>query len=134
MIQYKPTDPDLPSLEKQKEDILKYFNFDLVAMVMNSACRAKYDGDGMPTGEYYQWQIYNTNKGTLIQPTVEDLKQNADILLTDVIKNYRKNGGPLNYIGCGGYKACCRYGVLELEFVLESWSWDQQSTQMELAM
>lgn len=124
MIQYKPTDPDLPSLEKQKEDILKYFNFDLVAMVMNSACRAKYDGDGMPTGEYYQWQIYNTNKGTLIQPTVEDLKQNADILLTDVIKNYRKNGGPLNYIGCGGFKACCRYGVLELEFVLESWSWD----------
>ena len=134
MIQYKPTDPDLPSLEKQKEDILKYFNFDLVAMVMNSACRAKYDGDGMPTGEYYQWQIYNTNKGTLIQPTIEDLKQNADILLTDVIKNYRKNGGPLNYIGCGGFKACCRYGVLELEFVLESWSWDQQSTQMELAM
>ena len=134
MIQYKPTDPDLPSLEKQKEDILKYFNFDLVAMVMNSACRAKYDGDGMPTGEYYQWQIYNTDKGTLIQPTVEDLKQNADILLTDVIKNYRKNGGPLNYIGCGGFKACCRYGVLELEFVLESWSWDQQSTQMELAM
>lgn len=124
MIQYKPTDPDLPSLEKQKEDILKYFNFDLVAMVMNSACRAKYDGDGMPTGEYYQWQIYNTDKGTLIQPTVEDLKQNADILLTDVIKNYRKNGGPLNYIGCGGFKACCRYGVLELEFVLESWSWD----------
>ena len=124
MIQYKPTDPDLPSLEKQKEDILKYFNFDLVAMVINSACRAKYDGDGMPTGEYYQWQIYNTNKGTLIQPTVEDLKQNADILLTDVIKNYRKNGGPLNYIGCGGFKACCRYGVLELEFVLESWSWD----------
>ena len=124
MIQYKPTDPDLPSLEKQKEDILKYFNFDLVAMVMNSACRAKYDDDGMPTGEYYQWQIYNTDKGTLIQPTVEDLKQNADILLTDVIKNYRKNGGPLNYIGCGGFKACCRYGVLELEFVLESWSWD----------
>lgn len=124
MIQYKPTDPDLPSLEKQKEDILKCFNFDLVAMVMNSACRAKYDDDGMPTGEYYQWQIYNTDKGTLIQPTVEDLKQNADILLTDVIKNYRKNGGPLNYIGCGGFKACCRYGVLELEFVLESWSWD----------
>ena len=134
MIQYKPTDPDLPSLEKQKEDILKCFNFDLVAMVMTSACRAKYDDDGMPTGEYYQWQIYNTDKGTLIQPTVEDLKQNADILLTDVIKNYRKNGGPLNYIGCGGFKACCRYGVLELEFVLESWSWDQQSTQMELAM
>ena len=124
MIQYKPTDPDLPSLEKQKEDILKCFNFDLVAMVMNSACRAVYDDEGIPTGEYYQWQIYNTDKGTLIQPTVEDLKQNADILLTDVIKNYRKNGGPLNYIGCGGFKACCRYGVLELEFVLESWSWD----------
>lgn len=124
MIQYKPTDPDLPSLEKQKADIFKYFNFDLVAMVMNSACRAKYDDDGMPTGEYYQWKTYNTDKGTLTQPTVEDLKQNADRLLTDVIKNYRKNGGPLNYIGCGGFKACCRYGVLELEFVLESWSWD----------
>ena len=104
MIQYKLSDPDLPSLEKQKAEILKCFNFDLVAMVMNSACRAVYDDEGIPT--------------------VEDLKQNADRLLTDVIKNYRKNGGPLNYIGCGGFKACCRYGVLELEFVLESWSWD----------
>ena len=124
MIQYKPTDPDLPSLEKQKADILKCFNFDLVAMVMNSACRAIYDDEGMPTGEYHQWKTYNIDKGTLTQPTVEELKQNADKLLTDVIKNYRKNGGPLNYIGCGGFKACCRYGVLELEFVLESWSWD----------
>lgn len=124
MIQYKPTDPDLPSLEKQKADILKYFNFDLVAMVMNSACRAVYDDEGIPTGKYYQWQTYNKNKGTLTQPTVEDLKQNADELLTDVIKNYRRDGGPFNYIGCGGFKACCRYGVLELEFVLESWSWD----------
>lgn len=124
MIQYKPSDPDLPSLEKQKADILKYFNFDLVAMVMNSACQAVYDDEGIPTGEYRQWRTYNKNKGALIQPTVEDLKQNADELLTDVIKNYRRYGGSLNYIGCGGFKACCRYGVLELEFVLESWSWD----------
>ena len=124
MIQYKPTDPDLPSLEQQKTDILKCFNFDLVAMVMNSACRAVYDDEGIPTGEYHQWRTYNKNKGALTQPTVEDLKQNADKLLTDVIKNYRRDGGPLNYIGCGGFKACCRYGVLELEFVLESWSWD----------
>lgn len=124
MIQYKPSDPDLPSLEKQKADILKYFNFDLVAMVMNSACQAVYDDEGIPTGEYHQWRTYNKDKGTLTQPTVEDLKQNADRLLTDVIKNYRRDGGSLNYIGCGGFKACCRYGVLELEFVLESWSWD----------
>lgn len=124
MIQYKPSNPDLPSLEKQKADILKYFNFDLVAMVMNSACQAVYDDEGIPTGEYHQWRTYNKDKGTLTQPTVEDLKQNADRLLTDVIKNYRRDGGSLNYIGCGGFKACCRYGVLELEFVLESWSWD----------
>lgn len=124
MIQYKPTDPDLPSLEKQKADILKYFNFDLVAMVMNSACRAVYDDEGIPTGKYYQWQTYNKNKGALTQPTVEDLKQNADELLTEVIKSYRQFHNPLHYIGCGGFKASCRYGVLELEFVLESWSWD----------
>lgn len=124
MIQYKPSDPDLPSLEKQKADILKCFNFDLVAMVMNSACRAIYDDDGIPTGEYRQWQTYNKDKGILTQPTAKELKQDADKLLTDVIKDYHKFHNPLHYIGCGGFKAICRYGVLELEFVLESWSWD----------
>ena len=124
MIKYKPSDPDLPSLEKQKADILECFNFNLVAMVMCSACRAVYNDDGVATGEYHQWRTYNLNKGTVRQPTAEELKQDADSLLTDVIKGYRRDGGPFYYIGCGGFKATCRYGILELEFILESWSWD----------
>lgn len=124
MIKYKPSDPDLPSLEKQKAEILQCFNFDLVAMVMNSACQAIYDDNGVATGEYHQWKTYNIKEHKLTQPTVEELKQSADRLLTDVIKSYHQFHNPLHYIGCGGFKAICRYGVLELEFVLESWSWD----------
>lgn len=124
MIQYKPSDPDVPSLEKQKAEILKCFNFDLVAMVMQSACRAIYNDEGEATGTYHQWQTYSLSKQKLRQPTADELKQDADKLLTDVIKEYRQVHNPLHYIGCGGFKATCRYGVLELEFILESWSWD----------
>lgn len=125
MITYKSCiDPDIPSLEKQKAEILECFNFKLMAMVMNSACRAIYNEDCDSTDTYETWKTYNIKQKKLTQPTAEELKEDADRLLSDVIKDYRKGGSPMTYICCGGFKAICRFGILELEFIVESWSWD----------
>ena len=126
MIKYQPKiNPDIPSLEYQKAEILANFNFNLMALVMSSACRAYYDNDCKETGAYTTWKTFNANTRTLEQPTAESLKKDADGLLSDVIANYRTGKSDYCYIGCGGFKATCRYGILELEFIVESWSWDQ---------
>lgn len=126
MIRYQPKiNSDIPSLEYQKAEILANFNFNLMALVMSSACKAYYDEDCNETGAYTTWKIYNANTRVLEQPTAQSLKENADNLLSEVIANYRTGKSDYCYIGCGGFKATCRYGILELEFIVESWSWDQ---------
>jgi len=107
----------IPDLISQKQDILKNFNFDLVHMIMSTACRAVYDNNGKPTGFYEPWTYYYNRV-----PSIAELKQVASDLLDDVIKNNDIN--KVIWTGTGGFKAVNRYGILNLMFILEEWQCD----------
>ena len=103
-------------LEQQKKDIMQNFNFDLVEMVMHIPI--------IDNGNrsYSPWKLFNSKK--LVQPTKEMLVDLADRLLSDVITSYKTKQQNLIWQQCGPFRVVCRYGILELMFVVEYWSCD----------
>ena len=58
-------------------------------------------------------------------PTVEELKKDAERLLKSAIRFHKANPRCRFYMtATGPFKVICRYGILELECVFESWSCD----------
>lgn len=113
----------IPTLEAQYEEIMKYFDFDKVSEFMHwDKSYREYDDQGRCVGKS-QWKMVTPNK-TFEVPSIDTLKQLASRLLSEVIEKYQKTKNDLIYIGTGPFKASCRYGILELDCVIEHWYYD----------
>ena len=93
---------------------MKNFNFDGVARIMKTPCKAEYDDDGNII-KYDYWRIFDGHK--LVIPSVDQLKDIASDLLDEVMCNTED----VTWVGTAGFRAIKRYDILELDFVLESW-------------
>ena len=93
---------DVPSLENQYRDILNNFDFKTVAMIMSMPCRPVYEDDNYDKIIGYK---------------------RLNICSKHVMKRARE-GDTLYWSSCGPFKVTYRFGILELNFVMETWSWD----------
>lgn len=120
---HKPvTNEEAPSLREQRDDILKNFDFKTLAKVMALPCRPIYKDDNYEELVGYEpWRVY-TKEGFIV-PDESELRQSAEILLNQVMVKSLK-GDKYVFIACGPFKVTFRYGILELDAVLSSWSWD----------
>lgn len=111
----------LPSLVDQYVEIMENFNFKRVAefMAWNESYWS-YNDDG--SYEKGPWKVVDrgTDKWTCKVPTEHDLRLMASDLLRRVM-DYKDN---VSYIASGPLKATKRYGILELECIIEQWSYD----------
>lgn len=110
---------DVLSLEKQRADILSNFDFKTTAMIMASPCRPIWDDNYENILGYEPWTMWDGD----IQRVYNEgeLRQLAKSLLDEVIK---VSDGNITTIATGPFKAIYRYGILELDFVMETWSLD----------
>lgn len=112
----------LPSLVDQYAEIMENFNFKRVAEFMAwNESRWSYNDDG--SYEKGQWMVVDRkveNKWVYKIPTEHDLRLMASDLLRRVM-DYKDN---VSYIASGPFKATKRYGILELECIIEQWSYD----------
>ena len=114
---------DVPSLDAQYDDIMKNFDFDKVLEYMSwDKSYRIYNEDGKCIGKS-PWKIF-IGPGEYRVPTISELRARARDLLTQVIRNYRNSKSPFISISAGPFKAMCRYGMLELIGVIESWGGD----------
>lgn len=122
---------DTLPLEQQKKDILENFDFAIVASIMAIPCKPvyKWDVTQSNTAEesceivgYEPWKMYIRTDEYKV-PNEGELRFLAIRLLDDVIK-CAKSGGNYHTIATGPFKAIYRYGILELDFVMETWSCD----------
>lgn len=112
----------LPSLVDQYVKIMENFNFKRVAefMAWNESYWS-YNDDG--SYEKGQWMVVDRKVGDkwlYKVPTEHDLRLMASDLLRRVM-DYKEN---VSYIATGPFKATKRYGILELECIIERWSYD----------
>lgn len=118
---------DFPSIEKQFNDIMENFDFKHVQIMMNwDKARVVYDDDGNHT-DYEQWKTLQGNyeNYTLKVPTILELRKDAEKLLKSAIKFQKANPRNRFYMtATGPFKVTYRYGILELECVFTSWSYD----------
>lgn len=114
---------DAPPLDVQYNYIMENFDFDKVLEYMSwDKSHRTYDDDGKCVGKS-PWRMY-ISPGEYRVPSISDLRALARDLLTQVIRNYRNSKSTFVSISTGPFKAMCRYGMLELIGVIESWSDD----------
>lgn len=113
---------DIPSLEVQKASIMLNFDFKLVEMIMRMPVRHEYNNDGIAEDLYTTWKMYHEDE--FRYSTEKDLKELASKLLDECICTYNERHDNLIWTGTGPFRAICRYGILELMFVLEEWHYD----------
>ena len=129
-------DNDIPSLEEQFQDIMDNFDFKHVNMMMNwEYARADYNDEGEPIS-FHKWKTLNIpeegismndlfNPDHLKVPTVSELKKDAERLLKSAMRFAKANRRCRFYMtATGPFKVTYRYGILELECILTSWSCD----------
>lgn len=110
------TDEDfLPSLNAQKEDILKEFDFEYVREVLTIPDIHKDPVTGFKT----PWNLYN-GKGQIEPPTVETLKNIASSLLTGAITCQ----DPVYVARCGPFRVIKTDDRLILDCILTTYSYD----------
>nr|DAG88668.1 MAG TPA: hypothetical protein [Crassvirales sp.] len=113
---------DVPSLENQYRDILDNFDFKTVAMIMSMPCRPVYGNDDYnKIIGYTPWKMWSKQGMKLYNES--ELRFMASNMLREVMKQV-KEGDTLYWSACGPFKVIYRFGILELNFVLETWSWD----------
>lgn len=113
---------DVPSLENQYRDILDNFDFKTVAMIMSMPCRPVYGNDDYnKIIGYTPWKMWSKQGMKLYNES--ELRFMASNMLREVMKQ-AKEGDTLYGSACGPFKVIYRFGILELNFVLETWSWD----------
>lgn len=114
---------DAPPLDVQYNYIMENFDFDKVLEYMSwDKSHRTYDDDGKCVGKS-PWRMH-ISPGEYRVPSISDLRALARDLLTQVIRNYRNSKSTFVSISTGPFKAMCRYGMLELIGVIESWSDD----------
>lgn len=113
---------DVPSLENQYRDILDNFDFKTVAMIMSMPCRPVYgNNDYNKIIGYTPWKMWSKQGMKLYNES--ELRFMASNMLREVMKQ-AKEGDALYWSACGPFKVIYRFGILELNFALETWSWD----------
>lgn len=113
---------DVPSLENQYRDILDNFDFKTVAMIMSMPCRPVYANDDYNNIiGYTPWKMWSKQGMKLYNES--ELRFMASNMLQEVMKQ-AKEGDTLYWSACGPFKVIYRFGILELNFVIETWSWD----------
>lgn len=113
------TKSDILFLEKQRADILENFDFKTTAMIMASPCRPIWDDNYENILGYEPWEMWDGDIKKIYNEG--ELRQLAKRLLDEVIK---VSNGSFTTITTGPFKAIYRDGVLELDFVMETWSLD----------
>ena len=106
------------SLREQKQEILENFCFEQVAMIMSMPCMPVMDD--IDIIGYKPWYIL-IDKDYKI-PKVSDLRNIASHLLDDIINKVESFKEDYYTIHTGPFKVTYRYGFLELDFIVESWS------------
>lgn len=118
---FKEYKDSIPSLHEQYDFIMDNFDFDYVLEFMKSnRSRREYRDDGSYIA--HEWKVYHN--GEFRVPTLDELRNLAGSLLSEVIRNYEKVKSRYTYIATGPFKALCRDGILELSCIIESWSYD----------
>lgn len=115
------TKHNIESLEQQRFSILNNFDFKTTAMIMASPCRPIWDDYYEKIQGYEPWYMWSNGQMKLFNPG--ELRCLAKKLLDEVIKLAKDNGDNV-YMATGPFKAIYRYGILELDFVMETWSLD----------
>lgn len=105
----------LPSLEQQKEYILNNFDFDRVVYTMSLPVHKDYF-----SGHYGKWTMAIPGKTWLSIPSVAELQQFADTLLTGAIKH--ENSVYISH--CGPFRVIKYYDHLILDFIIFSESYE----------
>ncbi len=109
-------------LMAQYEDIMKNFDFDRVVEFMNwNKSYRVYDDDGKCCGKT-EWAMFCGGKFAV--PSEAELRRLAESLLKETIQEYERKKSDFTYVASGPFKAICRYGILELDCVIEWWSND----------
>lgn len=108
------------SLREQKQEILENFCFEQVAMIMSMPCVPVMDDYYIDIIGYEPWYM-SIDKDRKI-PKVSDLRNLASHLLDDIINKVESSKEDYYAIHTGPFKVTYRYGFLELDFVVESWS------------
>lgn len=109
---------DVPSLENQYRDILDNFDFKTVAMIMSMPCRPVYGNDDYnKIIGYTPWKMWSKQGMKLYNES--ELRFMASNMLREVMKQ-AKEGDTLYWSACGPFKVIYRFGILELNFVLET--------------
>ena len=113
---------DVPSLENQYRDILNNFDFKTVAMIMSMPCRPIYEDDNYDKIIGYKpWKM--CSKQGMKLHNESELRYMASCMLQEAMKRARE-GDTFYWSSCGPFKVTYRFGILELNFVMETWSWD----------
>ena len=123
MVRKKTTFNKEPSLQKQYEEIMEYFDFLHVQQMMHwEKALVTYDDDGNHQN-YHQWMMWIGNE--LKIPSIEELRAIASKLLKSTIRFAELNPKSEFYMeGTGPFRAMYRYGALELLCDFKSWSND----------
>lgn len=107
------------SLEEQKQEILKNFCFEQVAMIMLMPCMPIFGESYSSIIGYTPWCML-TDKGYKV-PEVNYLRNLANHLLDDIINKVESSKENYYSMHTGPFKVIYRHGFLELDFVVESW-------------
>lgn len=123
---FKPKKENLegiPTLEEQKRDILENFDFKTLAMIMSIPCKPEYEDDNFDRIIGWKpWKMFSKDGMKLYNEG--ELRYMAADLLDKVIKAVKGGSQKHYYIATGPFKVIYRWGILELDAVLDSWSWD----------
>lgn len=110
---------DVPDLDKQKQDILENFDFDIVLNIMHIPCKAIYDDDLDKVIGYEPWSVYCN--GYIHIPNAKELRYIAIELIDDVIKYVKDYPNKWYNIATGPFEVFYGNGVISLKFIMESW-------------
>lgn len=114
---------DSPPLNIQYENIMKNFDFDRVHEFMNwEKSKRDYDDEGNCIDKS-SWKMFVAPNMYKI-PDIGELRKCASRLLKNVMNMKENNKAPVISIATGPFKAIYRYGILELDCIIESWSDD----------
>lgn len=114
---------DSPPLNIQYENIMRNFDFDRVHEFMNwEKSKRSYDDEGNCIDKS-SWKMFVAPSIYKI-PDISELRDCASRLLKGVMKVKETSKAPVIFMATGPFKAIYRYGILELDCIIGSWSDD----------
>lgn len=117
------THSDTPPLMVQYRYIMQNFDFDRVQEFMEWRYSYRnYNDEGDCIGKS-EWKMCLADKEYRV-PTTRELKEIASSLLVDLMESQKHCKSAMISMATGPFKAIYRYGILELDCIIESWSDD----------